>query len=83
MKHSVKTEILKSLPLGARVYYFGPSEPLAKSKYVLTKVCDRSNHMRVSNGKKEFRIKYYNLTCDSILTAAKVADVINSDGLPF
>ena len=72
-------DILKGLPIGAEVFYFGPSDALRRKNGKLKKVCDRSACMHVTDGKTTYRLKYYNLTCEEIIKAQQVADRLNGE----
>lgn len=84
LSNEVRKAILKELPVGCVVNYFGPSRGL--NGRTLTKVADRSDKMIVVDDKgEEFLLKYFNLTCDKIRLANEVAQRLNNedDDLPF
>lgn len=87
----IRRDMLKELPEGTVLYYMGPVRSLHMRR--LLKVANRSRCIivvdeadRVVNGVETvYRLKYHNLTCESIINAAKVIYNLTHDPneLPF
>lgn len=74
MSPQVRKVILKELPNGTEVYYFGPSAYLNGKTGI--KIKDRATKMVVLIKSKEYRLMYDNLTCQDILDAEQIATLL-------
>lgn len=70
----VRKGILKELPNGTEVCYDGPSAYLHGKTGI--KIKDRATKMVVLIKNKEYRLMYDNLTCQDILDAEQIANLL-------